>query len=70
MYTTNKQQRSDVYTLQSIRTGKYISSLFSDSHNETFDSRSLEGCYTWNSLEAITKIKNQIDLCIIVKIKN
>lgn len=56
------------YTLQSMITGRYISSLFSDLHNETFNSRSTDKCYIWNSLEEVTKIKNQIDLCIIVKI--
>lgn len=56
------------YTLQSIRTGKYISSLFSDKHNDTFNSRSFDGCYTWNSLEAIKKIKDQINFSLIVKI--
>lgn len=56
------------YTLQSMITGKYISSLFSDSHNETFNTRSINECYTWNSLQIVKDIKNQIDLCIIVKI--
>jgi len=57
-----------MYTLKSIKTGKFISSLFSDGHNETFNGRSLDDCYTWNSLEKITQLKNQFDLCIIVKI--
>lgn len=62
MYTTN------VYTLQSIRTGKYISSLFSDGHNETFQGWSFDDCYTWNSLEVVTKIKEEINSCLIIKI--
>lgn len=68
MYTANKQQQSDVYTLQSIKTGKYISSLFSDSHNETFKGRSTDDAYTWNTLEAVTKVKEKINYSLIIKV--
>lgn len=57
-----------MYTLVSIKTGKYITSLFSDGHNETFQGRLLNDCYVWNSLEVITRVKQEIDLCLIVKI--
>jgi len=56
------------YTLQSMITGRYISSLFSDLHNETFQGRSLNDCYVWNSLEAVTRVKQEIDFSLIVKI--
>lgn len=57
-----------MYTLQSIKNGKFLSSLFSDTHDKTFDSRSLDDCYTWNSLEKITQLRDELGFCMIVKI--
>lgn len=57
-----------MYTLKSIKNGKFLSSLFSDKHNETFNSRSLDDCYTWNSLEKITQLRDELGFCMIVKI--
>lgn len=58
----------EFYTLQSMKTGKYISSLFSHKHNVVFGSKDKYNCYTWYSLEAVTQEKMRHSNCLIVKL--
>lgn len=59
------------YTLQSTINGKYISSLFSDSHKETFKATNINDAYKWynrSTVEAIQKTGPRIHDCKIVEI--
>ena len=44
------------FTLQSTINGKYISDLFSDSHEETFQATKIERAYRWKNLSILEKI--------------
>lgn len=57
-----------MYTIQSYLNGRYISSLFSDSHEDTFAGRSLEDAYTWQDIEAARKIVTETGSCMLVKL--
>lgn len=56
------------YTLQSMKTGKYINNLFSHGHNAVFRGKDLTDCYTWYSLESVTREKMRHSNCLIVKL--
>lgn len=58
-----------MYTLISMKTGKYIGSLFSDRHNDTFNTRFISEAYTWNSLESVTLEQRRHDNCLIHKVE-
>lgn len=67
MYTTNEQHRRDVYTLQSMKTGKYISRLFEEDHSKSFQGDA-DNCYTWSTLEHIQRVQKEIACSLIVKV--
>lgn len=59
-----------MYTLKSRINGKYISSLFSDSHADTFDTTDLLEAYWWTSKADLTRLvkDNNITDCEIVNV--
>jgi hypothetical protein len=60
------------YTLQSTINGKYISSLFSDSHKETFKAKDIADAYKWynrSTVEDIQKAEPRIQDCKIVEVE-
>lgn len=57
-----------MYTLQSIYTGKYISSLFSDEHKQTFQANTINDAYTWENRDTALKIAIEIGRCRIINV--
>lgn len=60
------------YTLQSTINNKYISDLFSDSHNETFQAKTIADAFRWKDklvVEQIRLAEPQIHNCKVVEIE-
>lgn len=56
------------YTVQSYKNGNYISSLFSNGHEDTFQAKRIEDAYVWNNIEAARKIAIETGCCTLVKL--
>lgn len=60
---------NDRYAIQSKITGKYLSALFADNHNETYDSEILKigECYFWGNRDIAERIargnNGQVIIC-------
>lgn len=59
---------NEMYTIQSTRNNKFIGSLFSDGHYDTFTEREALTAYAWNSLLDCQAVANDIGQCRVVKI--
>lgn len=60
------------YTLQSTINGNYISNLFNDSHDKTFEAKDIKDAYRWDNREIVEKIRTsepQIHSCKVVEIE-
>lgn len=64
-----------LYTIKCNRNGKFISSLFSDSLEDTFSANTASAAYVWNNLEFVMELCDEINttyehdfLCSIVRV--
>ena len=57
-----------MYTIQSTRNNMFISSLFADKHEQTFNERIIHLAYAWSSRSDCQKVADDIGECKIVEI--
>jgi hypothetical protein len=53
----------EVYTIKSAKTGKYLTSLFSDKHSDTFKAKEFKSgtCYYYNIKQIAEDIAKQLN---------
>jgi hypothetical protein len=56
------------YTLKSNINGKYVSSLFSDTHKGRFQAVGHDDAYVWANMDNAHKMKDEIGNCSVVVI--
>ena len=57
-----------MYTIQSTRNNKFIGSLFSDGHYDTFNERDMFAAYAWNNISDCRAVADDIGECKVVEL--